>query len=343
MEMKHRTIYAFDDAMIATEQRLTRRWLPATVAPEPVIRPDRPWEGRCLCLYGTVLPRTGGAWRLYYNEWKPPFLGPDTSVVSTSLSQIMVAESDDGLRWTKPELVLRPDLDDEPGVEFYGMSVFERHGWFLGLLEYWRSDVDVIETHLAISRDGRQWQRPCRVPFIAATCDWNRAWSGCASNGPIMIGEQMAFLFGGRRTSHHFDSVQLAGAIGVASLPCDRFCCLEGQGGFFETPAFTWPGGDLVVNADTRRSFQSHPLHCNGCLTVEVLDEAGAPAPDWSGPAQARFQGNTLCRCRVFDGTVRWPQGRSLAEWQGRTIRLRFRLDQARLFTWGCAVKGEAK
>ena len=62
--------YLFDDALIATQQRLVRRWLPATVHPWPVIVPDRPWEGRMPVLYGTLLPRPTGRvlavlWQLY--------------------------------------------------------------------------------------------------------------------------------------------------------------------------------------------------------------------------------------------------------------------------------------
>ena len=48
--------FFFDDALIAHSQRLTRRWMQAKVYPDPMIRPDKPWEGRCLKLYGTVLP-----------------------------------------------------------------------------------------------------------------------------------------------------------------------------------------------------------------------------------------------------------------------------------------------
>ena len=52
--------YLFDDTLIATQQRLVRRWLPATVYPWPVLVPDQPWEGRMLVLYGTVLPEPAG-------------------------------------------------------------------------------------------------------------------------------------------------------------------------------------------------------------------------------------------------------------------------------------------
>lgn len=459
--------FLFDDMWIADARRLVRRWLPATVWPEPVLTADRPWEGPAIVLYGSVLPRPGGGWRLYYSNFVPAFLAQQTPP-SPARACTMLAESDDGLHWnkpeldivplpdgrptnivhtpgrhwdspsllfepadsaspwkmiafstdpalgegwnggwgmyalgsrdglhwtplppdgrrvlragdrsnllgervdgeywlytrhpemgervggraiylsrsqdfldwTEPELVLRPDLADEPDVEFYGMPVFRRHGWFIGLLEFWHSDTDTIEVHLAVSRDGRRWQRPTvRAPFIAGVHAWNRRWSSCASTGPLALGDQLLFLFGGRFTSHHYDAANLHGAIGRASLPLDRFCALEGlgHGGQFTTPAFTWPGGALLLNADTRESFASHPFHCNGELAVEVLDAGGQPLPEWSGERRALFRGNTHCRGIAQPGAVTWPGERSLAVLAGQPLRLRFHLRHARLFTF---------
>lgn len=252
---------------------------------------------------------------------------------------VYLSESDDFASWTEPELVLAPDLNDEPDVEYYGMSVFERNGWYFGLLEYWRSAVDCIEVHLVFSRDGRNWLRPYpREPFIAATHDWNRKWNSCASNGPIIVNEQMVFYFGGRWVSHHYDSAQQYGAIGYASLPLDRFCALEASaGGQFTTVPIEWPGGDLLLNADTRESFDSHPGMCNGEVAVEVLDESGSPLPEWSGDRKAVFHWNTHMRCAIHDGAVKWPNDRSLDTLRGRVIRLRFLMKHARLFTIAAA------
>ena len=70
------------------------------------------------------------------------------------------------------------------------MPVFERHGWCFGLLEYWDRARDVIAVHLVVSRDGRQWSAPLRdQPFIGPVYPWNRAWSSCANNGPLLFGE----------------------------------------------------------------------------------------------------------------------------------------------------------
>ena len=244
-------------------------------------------------------------------------------------------DSDDFVNWSPPELVLAPDLDDEPDVQFYGMPVFQRHGWYFGLLEYWHDEQDVIEVYLAISRDGTHWQRPLpRKPFIPAVYPWNRAWSTCSNTCPIIVKEQMLFHLGGRWQAHGWDTARIDGSIGIASLPLDRFCAIEGgAGGQFTTVPITWPGGDLVVNADTRESFDSHPAHCNGELAVEVLDEFGNPMTDWAGERKAIFHGNTHCRGAVYPGKVLWPDSRSLADLRGKTIRLRFHLRHARLFT----------
>lgn len=238
--------------------------------------------------------------------------------------------------WDALRLVLAPDLTDEPDVEYYGMCVFRRHGWYLGLLEYWRSAVDVIEVHLVWSHDGITWLHPTpRAPFIAASYDWNRAWSSCASNGPIFIGDQMVFYLGGRWASHSWDAAKQYGAIGIASLAADRYCALESTtGGELLTVPFTWPGGELALNADTRESYTSHPAMCEGEITVEVLDEATVPLPGWSGAERALFRGNTHARGVIQSGRVVWPGQHRLDELRGQVICLRFGLRHARLFTF---------
>ena len=63
--------FLFDNCWIAAQRRLVRRWLPATVCPEPTLQHDRPWEARTLVLYGTVLPDPDGGYRLYYSNFVP--------------------------------------------------------------------------------------------------------------------------------------------------------------------------------------------------------------------------------------------------------------------------------
>jgi hypothetical protein len=246
------------------------------------------------------------------------------------------SESENFIDWSELEIVLEPDLEDQTDTEFYGMSVFERNGWFFGLLEYWHSDRDVLETHLVVSRDGKKWSRTNpRNAFIAPTYDWNKAWSSCASNGPTIIQEQMVFYFGGRYKGHNRRTSEEHGVIGYASLEIDHFCSIEASApGKLDTVPLIWPGGELVLNADTRESFTSHQRHTNGEITIEILDENGRPIPGWSGNERAIFQGNTHGMRQIIELPVTWPNGKKLDELRGKTIRLRFNMRHARLFTF---------
>ena len=84
-----------DDRWIEDTQRLSRLWHRAEVYPEPVVRPDKPWEGANLLMSGTVF-KVGETWRMYYL----------TRGTATAPPAFCVAESDDGLHWQKPSLGL---------------------------------------------------------------------------------------------------------------------------------------------------------------------------------------------------------------------------------------------
>ena len=82
------------------------------------------------------------------------------------------SESDDFLKWVKPQLVLETD-DQEPSGEypdtqFYGMSVCLYEGLYLGGLWAYRPGSDGhIDTQLACSLDGIRWERVAnRSPLL---------------------------------------------------------------------------------------------------------------------------------------------------------------------------------
>ena len=81
-----------DDTWIDDQQMLTRLWHPAQLYPEPVLRPEAPWEGTSVTSHSTVL-RVGDRWRMYYRTFAPDHGG-----------FLCVAESTDGLRWERPAL-----------------------------------------------------------------------------------------------------------------------------------------------------------------------------------------------------------------------------------------------
>ena len=81
-----------DDTWIDEQSMLSRIWHKPSLYPEPVLRPEMPWEGTNLAFYGTVL-KIGAAWRMYYTTASPDFP-----------ASMCVADSTDGFHWTRPEL-----------------------------------------------------------------------------------------------------------------------------------------------------------------------------------------------------------------------------------------------
>lgn len=247
------------------------------------------------------------------------------------------SESQDFIHWNEPELVLRPDLLDDPNTELYGMSVFPYAGMYLGLLERWYDHPDVIEVQLAWSRDGVSWRRPqVRRPFIGPTYPWNKGWNSCANTPPFRVGNQLWFYFGGRTAAHGREVPRSYGAIGLATTGIDQFAALRAD--FIEgrliTRPMAWPGGDLILTCTNTRYADAHPVSGGGEIAVEVRDESNLPIPEFSGDQKASHNVVSPRPWERAEPPVRWPGGRSLDALKGRRIRLVFRLRDARIFSF---------
>jgi hypothetical protein len=85
-----------DDYLVAHKDNVTRTYHPFEKhAGNPVLNPDRPWEGRNAYVYGSVLPAEDGrGYRMWYHSW------------ADGAYWILYATSEDGLHWDKPDLGL---------------------------------------------------------------------------------------------------------------------------------------------------------------------------------------------------------------------------------------------
>jgi len=99
-----------------------------------------------------------------------------------------------------------------------------------------------------------------------------------------------------------------------------------------------WAGEGRAIVSMT----SEHAYYRQNFNDEEVLDAVGSPLPGWSGEGKAAIRANTFCRNRLNDGTVCWPDGRSMDQLKGQTIRLRFHLRHARLFTFQAGMGGGA-
>lgn len=85
-----------DDAAIAEKANVSRVYHAFEKFPaNPVLRPEKPWEGSTAYVYGTVLPAEDGpGYRMWYHSW------------AGGAYHNLYATSPDGLHWIKPELGL---------------------------------------------------------------------------------------------------------------------------------------------------------------------------------------------------------------------------------------------
>ena len=81
-----------DDTWIEGTERLERIWEQAEIFPEPVLRPEAPWEGYQIVISGSVF-RIGSEWRMYYMTYNRP-----------DPMRLCMVTSSDGMRWERPKL-----------------------------------------------------------------------------------------------------------------------------------------------------------------------------------------------------------------------------------------------
>jgi len=92
-DLRHSQLF-LDDTWIEETSRLERVWTTAEIVPEPVLKPEAPWEGVQIVMFGSVF-RLGNEWRMYYTAYNRP-----------EPALCCVATSTDGLHWERPNLGL---------------------------------------------------------------------------------------------------------------------------------------------------------------------------------------------------------------------------------------------
>jgi hypothetical protein len=244
-------------------------------------------------------------------------------------------ESEDFLHWTEPQLVLTTDVKDGPAAQIYGMPTDLYEGLYLGMFWIYREGTDgKIDTQLAVSRDGRHWKRVAdRQTFLPNAPDGARDDGMSRVVGRFIARGDTLYLYysmvNGPHRGPKFPTVErkFPPAVGLVTLRRDGFVSLDAgeTEGHVLTKPFVLPPGQLHLNADATPP--SPPLHKGGMggVWVTVCDAEGKPLPGFEQSFPI-----TGDRCRAM---VRWNPGR-LSQLRGRTVRLRFTLRQAKLFSY---------
>ncbi len=243
--------------------------------------------------------------------------------------------SDDFVHWAKPWRVIVPEPRDEGLLEFYGAGgTIARGPLLISFVRMLHDDYSpepggeptgIGYTTLATSRDGVHWQRHNDIFFDRnpQPGTWDRAmtWVG----GALPVGDELYLYYGGYARGHKVEPTKER-QLGLATMPIDRFVCVEPSGdrsGTLRTIPLRLPadaGTGLVLNADAS----------GGRVRVQMRT-----ADDGAVLRGFAFED---CEPVTSDGSrlpVRWKKDPQLPS--GQQVRFEFELMDAKLFAFEVA------
>jgi hypothetical protein len=244
------------------------------------------------------------------------------------LRRIGRSVSRDFMDWTEPEDVLVPDDQDPEGMQFYSMPAFKYEEYYLGQIHAYRTDPEAphvrfagfVDVQLAASRDGIAWQRlGDRKPFIPngppGSIDAAEIYVAMA---PVVMGDELWFYYSPGYMEHGVTG--RSGPICLAKLRLDGFVSVDAgdEIGTLVTKPFLCGGGRLSINAAAG----------GGMVGLAVLDESGIQYPGFSRQECALFDGDSIGH------NMTWREHLSLDELEGRSVRLKFYLKNAKLYAF---------
>ncbi len=214
------------------------------------------------------------------------------------------------------ELLITPDQNDPPDLEFYrGVGFGYADRCFLQMLNYAaipdavnprRPDKHgpMVDTEWWYSREGIKWSRPFRD--LDATPDGVRI----ISHNPMLIDGKLVFNFGKS----------------LFGLDEDRITCVSARANVeFSTSEFIAPARELTLNASIPSSGRSHATN-QSYVMVAVLDEQGHVIQNYE---QERC---ILRNVNGIDLPLKWADKDS-RELAGKKIRLRLFLRAASIYS----------
>jgi hypothetical protein len=245
------------------------------------------------------------------------------------------SESWDFLHWSEPKLVMEPDANDPPQMQFYGLGAIPYGTFEIGTLWVYRTfddDMDFYkmkghqEPELVYCRSGYAWHRASQgTPWIrrGPKGSWDWGMVQCASS-PVFLDNEVRFYYAGFRVRHPWTQsgreVKHRCGIGMASAKPDRFVALvagERPAMLFTRPFWT-DHPDFYVDASTGK---------DGYVKVEVADLEGRPIRGFEARNCLPVTGNSV-RHRIT-----WPGSPAPDGLVNRQIRLRVAARNARLFS----------
>jgi hypothetical protein len=226
----------------------------------------------------------------------------------------------------------------KPRLQFNGMTMWIHEGVYFGLMDVYtmgqshffdgfdyktRHDDDYMDFYIGVSRDGMNFDKSwiyARKPLVPRGPAGSFDKDGVKPPAQIVTYKDEHWIFYGGMDERHYSKGRHLN-IGLAKLRLDGFVCLAAadKPGVVVTKPFKCEGDMLEVNVDAK----------DGSVRVELLDENGKAIPGFSGAAAKQYKGADELRL-----TPQWKSGGVLSSLKGKTIKLKFTLQNARLYAF---------
>jgi len=283
-------------------------------------------EPIALSLHGYSMPQSGiGDTSLFrWDRHLKKYIGDVKFVLPPKMRVRGLMESDDLIHWTRPRMTIYPDALDDDDTQIYAQNSFCYESMWLGYLRVMHSErtkgYKQTTVELTASRDGRHWQRVgdrTEIIPLGTEAEWDTDYHDPLWE-PVQVGEELWIYY--RSGKLRRDRVRRYG-LGLAKLRRDGFVSLDAgrvMGTVLTRPLST-SGQKLYVNAHIRPG---------GSVTVSVLSRD-----------RKSIAGYTVNDCiPLHDGStrvrVRWRSTDILKRQQHQHVRLRFRLQDAELYSF---------
>jgi hypothetical protein len=248
---------------------------------------------------------------------------------------VVRCEFDDLADFGPEQLVFAPDARDQASIDrnrfvamdFYNSSAikypYAENAYFMYPSAYFhfpeppvgeRGNDGVVDIQFASSHDGITWTRLTREPFIALKDDEQQLYMASG----IVRQEDTLYLYYGVYYKTHGAGPDPEGYVTRASLRLDGFVSVDAgdEDGRLTTVPMTFAGKHLELNVQGED------------VRVGILDEEGRAV-----------QGFGLSDCDAVSGdhiarTVTWNGESDVSRLAGKTIRLVFRMTNAKLYAF---------
>jgi len=237
------------------------------------------------------------------------------------------SETADFLHFPMAREVLGCDEQDPPDTDMYNSAAikypYAANAYFIFTSMY-PHPSDNLEVQLAVSRDGVNWTRPERRPFIpnGEPGSFDDATVYCGV-GLIRQGEELWMYYHGSRARHNQvypQHIDHEGVYSRAILKLDRYVAVDASAmpAEFVTKPLTFSGSKLEINADVR---------AKGEVRFELQSAEGKVLPGFALDDCQPLKGDNLRH------VVTW-RGGDLKALAGQAVRVRCVARDASLYAF---------